>query len=101
MAQNKDSSLKDFVLSVLSDALMPVFRVALADVVYEALNEREVPNRSDYQELRDLVNKMRGTVSSVGPALQKFEKRCAELEAVVAAQKAVIERLEARGGGAS
>ena len=58
------SSLSDFVFSSASNKLLPYIRSLLEDVVYDALNDREVPNRTDYAELRDLVNKLRAEASS-------------------------------------
>jgi hypothetical protein len=73
-------SLRDFAGSYASDLMLPVFRNTLEDVVYEVLNEREIPNRTQFTEVRDLVNNLRGPVSSATAAIKKLEKRIAALE---------------------
>ena len=78
-------SLREFVGSYASDLMLPAFRNTLEDVVYEVLNEREVPNRTQFAEVRDLVNNLRGPVSSATSAIKKLEKRVAELERQVSA----------------
>ena len=74
------SSLTDFALSVFSDALLPFFRQAFEDVVYETLNDRKVPTRTDFIELRDLVNRMRGQASSAVNSAKKLGVRASDLE---------------------
>ena len=97
------SSLTDFALSVFSDALLPFFRQAFEDVVYETLNDRKVPTRTDFIELRDLVNRMRGQASSAVNKTKKldaraggFEEKLAALTAASAAQEATIASLRAQ-----
>ena len=78
------SSLGDFIRSASSDTLLPVFRQTLEDVVMEVLNERQVPSRTDFHELRDLVNSMRSSVSSTANAMQAIDARLKNLEERVA-----------------
>ena len=56
--------IADFLYSSISDTLLPVVRPLLEDVVYDILNDRQIPTRTDYREMRDLVNDMRGAVST-------------------------------------
>ena len=74
------ASRRDYVRSVLSDALLPFSRQHLEDVVMEVLNERRVPTRTDFQELRDTVNSLRGQVSTANSTVRRLEKRIAALE---------------------
>ncbi len=83
--------MRDFVYSTISDALLPVARPLLEDVVFEILGERQVPTRTDFREIRDLVNGMRGTVSSAGNTARRLEERVTALEAAVAALTADIQ----------
>jgi hypothetical protein len=73
-------SLRDFVGSYASDLMLPLFQNTLEDVVYEVLNEREIPNRTQFAEVRDVVNNLRGPVSSATSTLKKLEKRITDLE---------------------
>jgi hypothetical protein len=75
------SSLSDFIRSTANDALLPFVREALEDAVLEVLNDRQVPTRTDFKEVRDLVNSMRGSVSSTANLLKKIEARLDALEA--------------------
>ena len=59
-----------FLLDLLSDALLPYLLRSLEDVVYEVLERREVPNRSEFRELLERV--------------RKLEARLRELEAELA-----------------
>jgi hypothetical protein len=60
--------------------MLPVFRNTLEDLVYDILNEREIPNRTQFGEVRDLVNNLRGPLSSATNAIKKMESRLASLE---------------------
>jgi polyhydroxyalkanoate synthesis regulator phasin len=74
------ASRRDYVRSVISDALLPFTRQHLEDVVMEVLNERRVPTRTDFQDLRDTVNSLRGQVSTASSTVRRLEKRIAALE---------------------
>ncbi len=89
-------SLKDFAKSTSSDLMLPLFRTTLEDLVYDILNEREIPNRTQFAEVRDLVNGLRGPVTSATSSLKKLESRIAALEDQVAAQAKAIEKLQAK-----
>ncbi len=67
-------SLQDFVRSAASDAMLPFVRQLLEDVVMEVINDRQIPSRTDFHELRDVVNKLRGEVTSVAPAVRRIER---------------------------
>jgi polyhydroxyalkanoate synthesis regulator phasin len=60
--------------------MLPLFQSTLEDIVYEVLNEREIPNRTQFSEVRDVVNNLRGPVSSATSAIKKLEKRITDLE---------------------
>ena len=77
-------STRDFLYSSLSDALLPITRQLLTDVVMEVLNERQVPTRTDYQELRNVVNGFRTKAASSAKAHKGLEKRLNALEKQVA-----------------
>ena len=88
-------SLKDFASSMTSDLMLPLFRTTLEDVVFDILNEREIPNRTQFGEIRDLVNSLRGPVSSATSSLKKLESRLASLEEKVDHQAKVLAELSA------
>ena len=39
--------------------LAPTLRRPVEDIIYETLDKRQVPTRTDFKELRDLVNLLR------------------------------------------
>jgi hypothetical protein len=92
--------ISDFIYSSISDTLLPVVRPLLEDVVFEVLGERQVPTRTDFREVRDLVNGMRGSVSTAANTAKKLEARVAVLEAGHAEHvdhiKALFAQLEAQ-----
>jgi septal ring factor EnvC (AmiA/AmiB activator) len=97
-------STRDYLRSIVTDAALPVSRQLLEDVVMETLTDRQVPNRTDYKELRDTVNQMRGQASNAASGTRKVEKRMAKLEAQITAlleeRTLLVERiktLEKRG----
>lgn len=73
-------TLREFLGSYASDLVLPAFRNTFEDVVYDVINEREIPNRTQFAEVRDLVNNLRGPVSSATTAIKKLEKRIEAIE---------------------
>jgi hypothetical protein len=74
---------RDLLVSSLVDSLLPYLERALEDVVYEVLDRRRVPTRTDLDELdrRNAALK-----SQVG----RLQARVTELEAKLADQGAEI-----------
>ena len=87
-------TLKDFATSMTSDLMLPFFRTTLEDVVFDILNEREIPNRTQFGEVRDLVNSLRGPVSSATSSLKKLESRLSMIEEKVDQQAKEIAKLK-------
>ncbi len=78
-------SLSDFIRSASSDSMLPFLKQALTDVVMEVLGERQVPTRTDFRELRDVVNKMRSSVTATTSSVKKMEERLVAMEERLAA----------------
>lgn len=81
-------STGDFVRSTISDALLPFARQLLEDVVMEVVNDRQIPSRGDFKELRDLANQLRGQVSAANNANKALRERVEALEAELAGLRA-------------
>ncbi len=75
---------RDFVAATIADALLPTFRRSIEDIIYEALDRRQIPTRTDFKELRDLANTLRGQVNG---AIQN-------LRSIADQQEAIEERFE-------
>ena len=71
-----------------------MFRQTMEDLVYDILNEREVPNRTQFSELRDVVNSLRAPVSGVTKSLKKLESRIEQIETQLKDQEKRLEKLD-------
>lgn len=65
--------------------LLPLFRRSMEDAVYETLDSRQIPTRSDFKEVRDLVNNLRGQVTGTTNGIERIMARIDALEARVVA----------------
>ena len=86
------SSTSDFVAATLADLLLPFFRRPVEDVIIETLDQRQVPNRTDFKELRDLVNSLRGQLTGATAGVKKLADAMEELEDRVAALEERMDR---------
>lgn len=89
-------STADFISATLADTLLPFFRRPVEDVILETLDQRQVPNRTDFKELRDLVNSLRGQlggatagIKKVADTLEELEDRLQELDEQAARQSSI------------
>ena len=71
---------RDFLASGMADLLLPLLRRSMEDSVYETLDNRQVPTRTDFKEVRDLVNSLRGHVSGTTNAIERIMARIDQLE---------------------
>lgn len=92
-------STRDFVNATVADAMLPWFRRPVEDVIYETIDKRQIPTRTDFKELRDIVNNLRGqlvgatggvkrlaeTTEDLAERLDTIEDRFSALEARIAA----------------
>jgi hypothetical protein len=74
----------------------------MEDVVFEALDRRQVPTRTDFKELRDLQNSLRGQLVGATGGVKRLselvddqDQRISAAEASLAALEARLTRLEA------
>ena len=93
---------RDFVSATLADAFLPAFRRPVEDIIYETLDRRQIPTRTDFKEMRDLLNTLRGQVSGATNGVKKLvdrltgtEDRLDELEDRLDALDARLTKLEA------
>ena len=70
---------KDFIKATIADALTPTFQRPMEDLIYETLDRRQVPTRSDFTELRDLTNNLRGQVSGAIQSLRSLSEQAEQL----------------------
>ena len=101
------SSARDFVTSSMADALLPSLKRSFEDVVYETLDQRAVPTRTDFKELRDQLNSLRGQLTGATAGVKKLaddveanQDRLAAMDARFEALDALIAKMEGEGAGA-
>ena len=58
-----------------------MFRRSMEDAVYETLDSRQIPTRSDFKEVRDLVNNLRGQVTGTTTGIERVMARIDQLDA--------------------
>ena len=71
---------KDFIMATITDAMTPTFRRPMEDLIYETLDRRQIPTRTDFKELRDLVNNLRGQVSGSVQSVRALHSKLEEAE---------------------
>lgn len=74
------SSKKDFVGALFGDALLPFIRRPVEDVIYQTIDDRQIPNRSDFKELRDLANGLRGQLTGATSGVRQLAEQIEALE---------------------
>ena len=74
------SSTRDFVASTVADGMIPYLRRPVEDIIYETLDQRQVPTRTDFRELRDLVNNLRGQLTGATGGVRKLAEQLEELD---------------------
>jgi hypothetical protein len=82
---------RDFLASGLADTLLPLLRRAMEDTVLETLDDRQVPTRTDFKEVRDLVNALRGQVGGTTKGIERLVARLDQLDARIAKLEAAVE----------
>lgn len=99
------SSTRDFVAATFADALLPMMRRPVEDVIYETIDRRQMPTRTDFTEIRDLVNSLRGQltgatggVKRLAETTEEFDERLADLEEKLQKIEAVL--IDGSGTGA-
>lgn len=93
------SSSRDFVNATLADRLVPLLRRPVEDLIYETIDKRQIPSRTDFKELRDLVNQLRGQLTGATGGVKRLADSVEGLEEAlepVQARLAVLDGFEAR-----
>jgi hypothetical protein len=87
------SSTRDFVAATLADATLPLLRRPVEDLIYETLDTRQIPNRTDFKELRDLVNNLRGQLGGVTSGIKRLADQAEGVDEQVQLMEGRIEGL--------
>ena len=81
---------RDFIVSALADTLLPMFSRSMEDAVYETIDKRQIPTRTDFKEVRDLVNNLRGQVTGTTSGIQRIVDQIETLSSRIDALEARI-----------
>ncbi len=73
-------STRDLLSSSLVDSLLPFLRRSLEDVIYEILDQRQVPTRTDAEQLRSSLASLRQELSALRTELKDCQRRLEGLE---------------------
>ena len=65
---------KDFITATIADAFAPSIRRPVEDIIYDTLDRRQIPTRTDFRELRDLVNQLRAQSTGSANATKRSKK---------------------------
>jgi len=85
---------KDFIMATIADAMTPTFRRPMEDLIYETLDRRQIPTRTDFKELRDLVNNLRGQVSGSVQSVRALHSKLEENEELTSIIEPLEEKLQ-------
>ena len=91
------SSTRDFVAATVADTLLPVLRRPVEDVIYETIDRRQIPTRTDFTEIRDLVNSLRGQLTGATGGVKRLAETADELDERL---EQLEEKVAALAGGA-
>jgi len=86
-------STRDFIAATLSDGMLPVLRRPVEDVIYETLDHRQIPKRTDFKELRDLVLSLRGQVTGMASGIRRLAEGAEQVGDDLADQSDSIDQL--------
>ena len=73
-------SARDFISATLADAIAPTFKRPVEDIIYETLDRRQIPTRTDFKELRDLINNLRSQTTGSTNGIKKLKEGLDDLE---------------------
>ena len=73
-------STRDFLTATLADAITPSFKRPVEDIIYETLDRRQTPSRTDFKELRDGLNSLSAQFSGVGNGVKKLKEGLDDIE---------------------
>ena len=76
-------STMDFISATLTDAVAPKFRRPVEDIIYETIDRKQIPTRTDFQELRNTIDALRSQSTGTSSGIIKIKNGLDELEELV------------------
>jgi hypothetical protein len=73
-------SSRDFITATIADAIAPSFKRPVEDIIYETLDRRQIPTRTDFKELRDIINNLRSQTTGSTNGIKKLKEGLDDIE---------------------
>jgi len=73
-------STLDFIGATLADALSPQFRRPVEDIIYETIDRKQIPTRTDFTELRNTINSLRSQSTGAQKGIEKLKNGLDDIE---------------------
>ena len=73
-------STLDFIGGTLADALSPQFRRPVEDIIYETIDRKQIPTRTDFSELRNTINSLRSQSTGAQKGIEKLKNGLDDIE---------------------
>ncbi len=95
-------STMDFLGATIADALSPRFRRPVEDIIYETIDRKQIPTRTDFTELRNTLNSLRSQSTGAQKGIEKLkaglddvEEAIHDLNTQVVDLQSLVQQLEA------
>jgi regulator of replication initiation timing len=73
-------STLDFLGATIADALSPRFRRPVEDIIYETIDRKQIPTRTDFTELRNTLNSLRSQSTGAQKGVEKLKSGLDDIE---------------------
>ena len=73
-------STLDFLGATIADALSPRFRRPVEDIIYETIDRKQIPTRTDFTELRNTINSLRSQSTGAQKGIEKLKSGIDDIE---------------------
>ena len=94
-------STLDFISATMADAISPKLRRPVEDIIYETIDRKQIPTRTDFSELRNIVNSLRSQstnstrgISKLKDGLDEIEESIHDLQTQVVDLSSVVSQLQ-------
>ncbi len=67
------SGLLGFVVGGMAERLIPVLQTPVEDIIYEVLDQKGLPTRSEVRDLRNKLDRLEKTIADLGGSLESLK----------------------------
>ncbi len=76
-------STMDFLGATIADALSPRFRRPVEDIIYETIDRKQIPTRTDFTELRNTIGSLRSQSTGAQKGIEKLKAGLDDVEEAI------------------